>query len=91
MLNIIISSKDLTSAFSELKAKKVCIPGDIPNRILKIVHSGLHPSFENCFVSSFKLRPYFNFWKCALIQPLHTKETYLDLQIIIVSFQLLFI
>src|SRR6201990_502230 len=68
-----ISSKDVTSALSELNTKKAYGPDDIPPVVLKTCASKLAPCLGKLFRLCLSTSTFPSCWKRALIQPVPKK------------------
>jgi exonuclease III len=73
MPNIIISSKDVISALSELNTKKAYGPDGIPPVVLKTCASELAPCLGKLFRLCLSTSTFPSCWKRALIQPVPKK------------------
>ncbi|KAL7632739.1 UNVERIFIED_CONTAM: hypothetical protein RMT77_016940 [Armadillidium vulgare] len=69
MPKIVISSKDVTSALSELNTKKAYGPDGIPPLVLKTCASELAPCLGKLFRLCLSTSTFPSCWKRALIQP----------------------
>ncbi|KAL7629919.1 UNVERIFIED_CONTAM: hypothetical protein RMT77_019962 [Armadillidium vulgare] len=73
MPKIVISSKDVTSALSELNTKKAYGPDGIPPVVLKTCASELSPCLGKLFRLCLSTSTFPSCWKRALIQPVPKK------------------
>ncbi|KAL7641293.1 UNVERIFIED_CONTAM: hypothetical protein RMT77_008431 [Armadillidium vulgare] len=73
MPKIVISSKDVTSALSELNTKKAYGPDGIPPVVLKTCASELAPCLGKLFRLCLSTSTFPSCWKRALIQPVPKK------------------
>ena len=73
MPNIVISSKDVISALSELNTKKAYGPDGIPPVVLKTCASELAPCLGKLFRLCLSTSTFPSCWKLALIQPVPKK------------------
>ncbi|KAL7634036.1 UNVERIFIED_CONTAM: hypothetical protein RMT77_015361 [Armadillidium vulgare] len=73
MPNIIISSKDVISALSELNTKKAYGPDGIPPAVLKTCASELAPCLGKLFRLCRSTSTFPSCWKRSLIQPVPKK------------------
>src|SRR6201990_2815435 len=73
MPNIVISSKDVISALSELNTKRAYGPDGIPPAVLKICASELAPCLDKLLRLCLSTSTFPSSWKRALIQPVPKK------------------